>query len=57
MTDLLAKNATYVMALTEKALGCSDTLAADGNPACTCDLSGRHFFHHCPTCDITWVKA
>lgn len=59
MTELLARNANYLMALLDQALGCDATLdtIVDGTADCTCDLTGRHFFHHCPQCDITWIKA
>jgi hypothetical protein len=57
VNSLVAKNANYLMALVDRALGCSDTLTANDAEPCTCDLTGRHFLHHCPTCDITWVKA
>lgn len=59
MTDLAMRNAQYLMALTDAALGCDSTLdaAVEGAAACVCDLTGRHFLHHCPLCDITWIKA
>jgi hypothetical protein len=58
MTNLVAKNANYVMAMIDAVLGCDSTLTSDveGTADCTCARGGRHFVHEC-LCGKSWVKA